>query len=144
MEEQTRIVRGVYEAFGRGDVPAVLAALADDVAWYEAEGMPYGGLHRGPEAVAENVFAPVIEDVPDLAVTPEELIAAGDTVVVVARYTGLAKATGKPLDLPVAHVWDVRDGKVTRFRQFVDTAKFLEAVPAEVATKARATSAGPR
>jgi ketosteroid isomerase-like protein len=38
------------------------------------------------------------------------------------------------LDLRVAHVWDVRDGKIARFRQFADTAKFLEVVPVEIAT----------
>jgi ketosteroid isomerase-like protein len=57
-------------------------------------------------------------------------------VAAVARYTGSGKATGKELDIQVVHVWDVRDGKVARFRQFVDTAKFLEVVPADVATTA--------
>jgi ketosteroid isomerase-like protein len=38
------------------------------------------------------------------------------------------------LDLRVVHVWDVRDGKIARFRQFADTAKFLEVVPVEIAT----------
>lgn len=31
------------------------------------------------------------------------------------------------------HVWDVRNDKIACFRQFADTAKFLEVVPAEVA-----------
>jgi ketosteroid isomerase-like protein len=56
--------------------------------------------------------------------------------VAVVRYTGTGKSTGKELDLPVVHVWDVRDGKLARFRQFMDTARFLEVVPAEVATAA--------
>jgi ketosteroid isomerase-like protein len=130
------VVRGVYDAFARGDVPGVLGAMADDVEWYEAEGMPYGGLHRGPQTVAQKVFAPLVADVEGFTVTPEEVIATGDTVAVVARYTGTGKATGKPLDLPVTHVWDVREGKIARFRQFADTAKFLEVVPAEAATHA--------
>jgi ketosteroid isomerase-like protein len=130
------VVRGVYDAFGRGDVPAVLGAMADDIEWYEAEGMPYGGVHRGPQAVAEKVFAPLIADVEGFTVTPEEVIASGDRVAVVSRYTGTGKATGRSLDLPVTHVWDVRDGKIARFRQFADTAKFLEVVPAEHATHA--------
>ena len=58
---------------------------------------------------------------PTFAVTPIELIPSGDTVAVVARYTGTGKSTGKELDLEVAHVWDVRDGKVARFRHFPDT-----------------------
>ena len=134
MEEQSvEVVRGVYEAFGKGDVPAVLGAMTADIEWYEAEGMPYGGIYHGGEEVAQNVFGPVLEDIPDFAVTPEEFIASGDTVAVVARYTGTGKASGKTLNLPVVHVWDVHDGKARRFRQFVDTAKFLEIVPAGAA-----------
>lgn len=79
-------------------------------------------------------FGPLAQDIPDFAATPEELIASGDTVAVVAHYTGTGKATGKELDLRVVHVWDVRDGKIARFRQFADTAKFLEVVPPEIAT----------
>ena len=57
-------------------------------------------------------------------------IASGERVAVVVRYTGTGKDTGKQLDLPVVHVWDVRNGKIAQFRQFIDTAKFLEVVPA--------------
>jgi ketosteroid isomerase-like protein len=131
-EQSVDVVKHMYEAFARGDVPAVLGAFAEDIEWHEAEGMPYGGLHRGGEAVAQNVFGPLTEDVEGFAVTPEELIASGDTVVAVARYTGTGKATGKDLDVCAVHIWDVRDGRVVRFRQFVDTVKFAECVPAGV------------
>jgi hypothetical protein len=129
-EQNVEFVNGIYAAFGRGDVPAVLGAFADDIEWFEAEGMPYGGLHRGPEAVAQNVFGPITEDVEGFAVTPEELIGSGATVVAVVRYTGTGKATGKTLDEPAVHVWDIRDGKLARFRQFIDTVKYAEVVPA--------------
>jgi ketosteroid isomerase-like protein len=112
----------------------VLGAFADDIEWYEAEGMPYGGLHRGGEAVAQNVFGPITEDVDGFAVTPEELVGSGGSVAAVVRYTGTGKATGKALDLPAVHVWDIRDGKAARFRQFIDTVRFAEVVPAAVAT----------
>jgi ketosteroid isomerase-like protein len=131
-EQGVDIVKRVYEAFGRGDLPSVLAALAD-VEWHEAEGMPYGGVYRGADAVAQNVFGPLTADIPDFALTPEEFIADGDAVAVVIRYTGAGEATGKPLDLPVVHVWNVSDGKITRFRQFADTVKFREVLPADAA-----------
>jgi ketosteroid isomerase-like protein len=133
-EQNVEFVKGIYGAFSRGDVPAVLGAFADDIEWFEAEGMPYGGLHRGPEAVAQNVFGPITEDVEGFAVTPEQLIGSGATVAAVVRYTGTGKATGKALDVPVVHVWDISDGKLARFRQFIDTVKFAEVVPAAVAT----------
>jgi uncharacterized protein len=135
-EQNIELVNGIYDAFARGDVPAVLGAFADDIEWFEAEGMPYGGLHRGPDAVAQNVFGPITEDVDGFAVTPEELIGSGATVAAVVRYTGSGKATGIALDVPVVHVWAIRDGKVARFRQFIDTIKYAEVVPASVSTAA--------
>jgi ketosteroid isomerase-like protein len=129
-EQNVEYVKGVYGAFARGDVPAVLGAFAEDIEWFEAEGMPYGGLYRGPEAVAQNVFGPITEDIDGFALVIEQLIASGTTVASVVRYTGTGKATGKPLDVPAVHVWDIRDGKLARFRQFIDTVKYAEVVPA--------------
>ena len=128
-EQSIEVVKRIYGAFEQGDVPAVLGAFTDDIEWYEAEGMPYGGLHRGGEAVAQQVFGPINEDVEGFAVTPEEFMGSGDTVAAVVRYTGTGKATRKALDVPVVHVWDIRDGKAERFRQFIDTAKYGEVVP---------------
>ncbi|HST31894.1 MAG TPA: nuclear transport factor 2 family protein [Solirubrobacteraceae bacterium] len=130
------VIRGLYEAFARGDVPSVLGGFAPDIEWHEAEGMPYGGVYRGPEAIVENVFGPIATDVEGFAIAPEQLIAAGDTVAAVVRYTGTGKATGKPLDLPVVHVWDIRDGKVARFRQFADTVRYADVVPADASVVA--------
>jgi uncharacterized protein len=124
------VVKSIYDGFARRDVPGTLAVLADDVEWYEAEGLPWGGLQRSPGAVAENVFAPSIERIPDLAVVPEQIIQSGEEIAIVQRYTGTAKGTGKRLDIVGVGVWDVRDGKVARYRQFVDTVKFCEVVSA--------------
>ena len=129
-DENGKVVRDLYAAFGQGDVPTVLAAFAEDIEWHEAEGMPYGGVHRGGEAILQNVFAPIGEDVDGFTVTPEETIAADGTVAAVVRYSGMGKVSGKPLDLAAVHVWDLEGGKVKRFRQFVDTVKFAEVVPA--------------
>jgi uncharacterized protein len=131
-EQSVEFVQGMYAAFGRGDIPAVLAGMADDIEWHEALGMPYGGVFRGGDAVVANVFGPIATDVEGFAVVPEEFVGSGDTVAAVVRYTGTGKVTGKTLDVPVVHIWDIRDGKVTRFRQFIDTVEFAEVVPADV------------
>ncbi|MHB8233809.1 MAG: nuclear transport factor 2 family protein [Solirubrobacteraceae bacterium] len=135
-EQDVEFVKSIYGAFAQGDVPTVLGAFAEDIEWFEAEGMPYGGLHRGPEAVAQKVFGPLAEDVEGFAVTPEELIGSGDKVAAVVRYTGTGKETGKPLDLPVVHIWDIQDGKIARFRQFIDTVNFADVVPAGISVVA--------
>ena len=127
-EETVEVVRGIYDAFGRGDVEAVLAAFDGDIEWNEAEGMPYGGVHRGPEAVAANVFGPITQDVEGFTVNPEEYFESGEEVVSLGRYTGRGARTGTELTIPYAHAWTIRAGKAARFRQYVDTAKFNEAV----------------
>jgi ketosteroid isomerase-like protein len=83
--ESVEVVRGVYEAFGRGDVGAVLGAMTDDVEWSEAEGMPYGGVYRGGNAIAQSVLVPITTDLADFSVTPEEFLLSGDTVATVVR-----------------------------------------------------------
>jgi len=57
-----------------------------------------------------------------------EFLDAGEEVVVLGRYRGAAKQTGKTLDVPFVHVWSLRDGKAWRFRQFLDTAGWVEAL----------------
>jgi ketosteroid isomerase-like protein len=46
--------------------------------------------------------------------------------VVEARYTGTFKKTGKGLDAQVCHVWKIRDGKITSFQQYADTAQLQD------------------
>lgn len=121
----TEFINNVYAAFARGDVPAVLGALAPDVRWVEAEGGPYGGLSIGPDAVLRNVFMKLGGEWDGFAAVPEEFIAQGETVVALGEYSASFKATGKSFRAPFAHVWKIADGKVKSFRQHTDTAVHL-------------------
>ena len=122
MANNLEIVRGAYEAFARGDVPAVLAVLASDVSWTEAEGFPYGGTYSGPDAVLKNVFMKLGAEWEGFSAVPHEFVAQADTVVSLGQYSGKYNITGKTFSAPFAHVWSFRDGKVVRFRQYTDTA----------------------
>ena len=73
-QANVELVRGVYEAFGSGDVDAVFAAMAPDIEWDESEGMPYGGVYRGREAIVENVFGPILADVEEFTADPDEIL----------------------------------------------------------------------
>lgn len=122
MTAPTDAIRDVYAAFERGDVPAVLAALAADVRWTEAQGFPYGGTYVGPEAVLQNVFMKLGGEWEGFAAVPHELVAERDTVVALGTYSGTYRATGKRFEAPFVHVWKFRDGKVATFHQHTDTA----------------------
>jgi ketosteroid isomerase-like protein len=124
------VVRHVYERFGQGDVPAVLAAFDPGIQWRLAEGHPYapdGATWTGPAAVAQNFFARAGGEWEGFAIVPAAFHEARETVVVECRYRGVYKSTGKRLDAQVCHVWGVRAGKITRFQQYIDTAQ-LQAV----------------
>jgi uncharacterized protein len=129
MADNATIVRGIYEAFARGDIATVLGTLHEQAEWNEAEHFTYwtGGPFMGPQAVLAGVIARIPQDLDGFAIVVRRIVAAGDTVVVEARYRGTAKATGKALDAQVAHVWDLRDGKVVRFQQYTDTWQFAQA-----------------
>ncbi len=119
-------VRRSYEAFARGDLDAVVADMDPQIEWHQAQGLPHGGVYRGLEAVRRAIFDPLDDEWwDDFRAEPHELLDAGDAVVVLGRYSGRAKATGKPLDVPFAHVWSFRDGKAVLFRQFLDTAGWV-------------------
>ena len=57
---------------------------------------------------------------------------AGDIVVVEARYSGAHRATGKEMNPQVCHVWTVRNGKVARFQQYVDTMQLQDGMGARL------------
>ncbi len=117
------LIRAIYSAFAAGDVPGVLARMAPDIVWNEAESFPYadGNPYVGPEAVLAGVFARIGAEWDGFEATPEELIDGGGTVVALGRYRGTCKATGRPLDAQLAHVWRVEDGKAAAFQQYTDT-----------------------
>ena len=121
--ENVSLVKGIYHAFGTGDVPAVIAAMSPGIEWNEAENFPYsdGNPYRGPDAILGGVFARIGGEWDGFGVEPEQFIDAGDTVIMLGRYTGSFKATGHSMNPQVAHIWTVADGKVVRFQQLVDT-----------------------
>jgi ketosteroid isomerase-like protein len=122
------VVRAVYDAFAKGDVPGVLVFLSADIEWTEAEGFPYGGTYKGPNAVLEGVFMRLGTEWDGYAAVPGELIDAGDTVVALGEYSGKYKATGKSFRANFAHVWKLREGKAIKFVQYTDTLKVQKAL----------------
>ena len=136
-------LKGGYEAFGRGDVPAVLGIFDPNMAWREAEGNPYkpdGAPWIGGDAIVQNLFMRLPAEWDGFTVTTNEFHDAGDTIAVEGRYTGAFKSTGKNIDAQFCHVWKFRDGKATSFQQYVDTAQWQEAMGTRDAESTAAAS----
>jgi uncharacterized protein len=128
-----QILKGVYEAAERDDIPSVLAAFDPGIEWREAEGHPYqpdGTAWVGVDTVRRNLFMNLDAEWDGFTVSPVEFHDAGDTVVVECRYSGVHNTTGKTLDAQACHVWKLSDGKVTSFQQYVDTAQLQDVMGA--------------
>jgi ketosteroid isomerase-like protein len=128
-QDNIRIIKDAYDAFKKGDIPGLLNMLTDDVEWITPgpkDIMPVAGHRRGRDGVAE--FFSTLSSQENVEVfEPEEYIAQGDKVVAIIRYRGRVKATGRTAETPLVHVFDLRNGKVSRFREFCDTAAILQA-----------------
>lgn len=121
--DRLSIVRSAYDAFAKRDLDGALASFSTEVVWHQAQGLPHGGVYHGIEAVRTAVFDPLSREWWSVFdATPEELIDGGESIVVLGRYTGEARQTGRALDVPFAHVWTFAGDEVVRFVQFVDTA----------------------
>jgi ketosteroid isomerase-like protein len=125
MTNPTEIVRAFYAALGRGDAPSALGLMAEDVEWntmwhYKVDG-------RGPQKVAEGLLMPLMAEWSSFALTPTEYITEEKTVVSLGSFSGVHGRSGKAVSAAYAHVWDITNGKIQRFRQFIDTLAVAEA-----------------
>ena len=121
-----QFAKDIYTAFGRGDIPAVLAIFDPEIQWRESEGNPYqldGMAWIGPQAILEKLFVRIGSEWEGFTVTVCTLHDAGEYVVMEGRYTGTYKPSNQSIDAQVSHVLRFRDGKLLSFQQYVDTAQ---------------------
>lgn len=128
--EYVQIIRGLYDSFAKGDIPAVLGAMDADIVWNEAENFPYAdhNPYVGPQAILMGVFARLGSEWDGFTVEPAEVLDAGDQVVVLGRYRATYRANGKGVHAQMAHIWRFKEGKIVQFQQYTDTKQFTDAV----------------
>lgn len=119
MSDAKTLVRAFYASLARGDAPGALGLLAEDVQWttmwhYKAAG-------PGPQGVAEGVLMPLMAEWSSFSLEPAEVLAEGGEVVSLGRFRAMHGTTGRAVEAPYAHVWTVREGRIQRFRQYIDT-----------------------
>lgn len=133
MKEQTNadVVKQGYEALGRGEIPAMLDLMTDDVEWtlQGPSAVPFTGTRRGREGVAE-FFSLLGENLEFQQFEPREFVVQGDTVVVLGYERSLIKPTGRTFEQEWAHVYTLRDGRIAGGRFFEDTAALVVAFDA--------------
>lgn len=127
-ENHTEIIKNMFAAFGRGDLPSVFACMHPDVVWDSryAEGVPLHGAWRGPDAIGE-MFGRLFAAATIEAFVPEEFVAQGDKVVVLGHERVRVNASGRTYENRWVHVYALRDGKVAAVTTYNDSAAVRDA-----------------
>lgn len=129
-DQNVAIVDGLYKAFAVGDIPTVLGAMDAKIVWNEAESnsLADGNPYIGPDAVLNGVFVRLGGQHEYFKLENVQLHGMDNNqVLATLRYDAKVKNTGKSYNAQVAHLWTLKDGKVTAFQQYVDTKKLAEA-----------------
>ena len=127
-------VQAIYEAFGRGDIPAILEQLDDDVAWdawpeqtsAQRAGVPWLAERHGPAEVTG--FFESLSALEFHEFTPTAIVADGQRVVAQIAIDVSVRETGRRFRDDEIHMWVFDDdGRVTEFRHYADTGKHTAA-----------------
>jgi ketosteroid isomerase-like protein len=127
IENNVRAVKDFFAALGSGDKERVLALVTEDIEWIiPGEDWPLAGTHRGHAGLA-NVLQKASETVEMTYPKPPEFVAQGDRVLVVGVATGKIKATNKPFKDDWIFDIVVKNGKLTKIREYIDTQALAKA-----------------
>jgi uncharacterized protein len=126
-QDNVDVVQGAWDAFGRGDIDAVLEAISPSAETRLPETLPWGGTYAGPDGFRD-FLAKLDQSFDQFSATPQKVLGADDNhVVVVAKTKGRTK-TGGTLEGTAIWIYQLRDGKIADAESFGDTARVLEAL----------------
>jgi ketosteroid isomerase-like protein len=127
---EIEIVRRGYEAFNRGDLDAVVELIGPDFEWLPPEQSLTAGTYQGPEAVRAEITA-WTDPFQDFRWEIQEIIEAGDHILVAGRMSGRGKTSGAVVSVIEYHVWTIRDGRPLRMRMYHDPEQASQAAGLE-------------
>ena len=121
IEENIQTVKDFFAAMGGPDRRDLLALVTEDFEWViPGEDWPLAGTHRGQAGLAE-VLQKASEEVETTYPGPPEFVAQGDRVLVIGVATGKIRATNKAFKDEWVFDIKVRDGKLRRIQEYIDT-----------------------
>lgn len=123
MSSALETAQGFYGALGEGDMEKMFSFFAENVEWrlVGSTNIPYFGTYQGIEGV-QDFFTrhDEHEQIEDLQIL--EFLEGNDAVTVLGTESCRAKHTNKTFQAEWAHIISVRNGKITRFLEYIDTA----------------------
>ena len=115
------VIQELYRAFREKDYDAFRQISTEDLEWIQNEGFPGGAVWKGAAEVIEKVFKANDDRWENFSYQIEQILETDGSVVVIGMYCGKHRDSGRSMQAAAAHVYDLRDGKVCRFRMFADT-----------------------
>ncbi|CDN57279.1 Ketosteroid isomerase-like protein (plasmid) [Neorhizobium galegae bv. officinalis bv. officinalis str. HAMBI 1141] len=122
------LIRATYEGTSEDNGRNLVAALAPDATWTEAEGFPYAGTYVGTDAIIAGVFHRLATEWIGYSAKVHTYLEDGDRVAAFGVYSGTYKATGKSMTASFAHLYRVSDGKIATMVQYVDSHLVMQAL----------------
>jgi ketosteroid isomerase-like protein len=124
------LIRNVYDAFNRKDYAGVIFHFNENIRWIAADHSPLADRspYQGLVAVREGVFSRIEQGFESLTVQADEIIEAGNKIIVLGYYHGKLKGKDQAFRAQLAHVWTHKDGKLILFQQYLDTFAVAQAV----------------
>jgi ketosteroid isomerase-like protein len=121
-----QVIWQIYASLQLGDIPTVFGLFSPEIELLQSEEVPWGGAYRGHEG-AQEFFDKLTRHV-TTAVLLERFIDSGDHVIAIGRTQGTVNATGVAFDVPISHVWTLKDGLVVQARYCIDHPTMLKAL----------------
>lgn len=121
-------MRELYDAYERRDFARVAEFIHDDIDWViyaPVSVFPFAGHRRGRKAVLE-AMAGIAERFSLEEYKREVVIAEGDRAALMSDVSFKQRATGRMLRFRAANFLRFQDGRLTEFREFVDTFDVVE------------------
>ncbi len=126
-QDNVDVVQGAWDAFGRGDIDAVLEAISPSAETRVPESLPWGGTYTGPDGF-QDFLAKLRETFEVFNATPQKVLGADDNHVVVLAKTKSRIKGGATIEGKAIWIYQLRDGKIADAESFGDTAQVLEAL----------------
>jgi ketosteroid isomerase-like protein len=125
-EENVQFVLDGYRRLNAGDREAGLWFWHEDAEYHASREDPDAAVHRGIEAI-QGQFASWFDAYPDLQVEPLDARGQGETVFLWVRFSGHGAESGVPMEMELAHVITMRDGKAAKLVEYFDRGEGLAA-----------------
>jgi ketosteroid isomerase-like protein len=110
------IIRKGYEDFARGNIAGVFAAFDPAVTWHVPGHSPLSGDYMGHDQIG--AFFQRIQELSDgpFGIDVHKVLVDGDVVVVLTTVNATRK--GVSASFQEVHVWRMRNGRATEFREY--------------------------